>query len=43
MSVGYNDDSAPIVESNKLVEACHKKGIVAERLFAKKERHLDAK
>ncbi len=43
MSVGYNDDSAPIVESNKLIEACHKKGIVAERLFAKKERHLDAK
>ncbi|TRX53348.1 MBL fold metallo-hydrolase [Fulvivirga sp. M361] len=36
-SVKYTDESNPIVQSNKLLEACAKKGIVAERLYGEKE------
>jgi L-ascorbate metabolism protein UlaG (beta-lactamase superfamily) len=37
MSIKYTDESRPIVESNKLVQRCHEKGIIAERLFGEKE------
>ncbi len=42
MSIEYTSESAPIVQSNKLIDMCRQDGIVAERLFAKKERHLEA-
>ena len=41
-SIQYTDESRPIVESNKLVEACSGKGLVAERLFGQKEILLQA-
>lgn len=37
MSLKYTQASRPIVESNKLVEACRAKGIRSERLFGEKE------
>jgi L-ascorbate metabolism protein UlaG (beta-lactamase superfamily) len=37
MSIKYTEQSNPIIESNKLIEACQKRGIVAERLFGEKE------
>jgi L-ascorbate metabolism protein UlaG (beta-lactamase superfamily) len=36
-SIKYTDESNPIIQSNKLVEYCTNKGIVAERLFGEKE------
>ncbi|MCB9252924.1 MAG: MBL fold metallo-hydrolase [Flavobacteriales bacterium] len=36
-SIKYTDDSNPIVQSNKLVQLCRERGIVAERLFGEKE------
>ena len=36
-SIKYTDESKPIVESNRLVEACRNEGIEAERLFGSKE------
>lgn len=36
-SIKYTDESNPIVASNKLVEECKTKGIVAERLYGEKE------
>ncbi|MGB8192352.1 MAG: MBL fold metallo-hydrolase [Chitinophagaceae bacterium] len=36
-SIKYTDDSNPIVQSNKLVQLCHERNIVAERLFGEKE------
>jgi hypothetical protein len=33
--------SKPIVESNRLVEACRKRGIISERLFGRKEMILE--
>ena len=36
-SIQYTDESRPIVESNKLVETCLRKGLAAERLFGQKE------
>jgi L-ascorbate metabolism protein UlaG (beta-lactamase superfamily) len=36
-SILYNDQSAPIVESNKLVSYCKSNDIMAERLFGKRE------
>ena len=36
-SIQYTDESRPIVESNKLVEACRNRGITSERLFGHKE------
>jgi len=35
-SIKYTDESKPIVESNKLVNACLEKGINAERLYGEK-------
>jgi hypothetical protein len=37
MSLKYTEESNPIVHSNKLIAACQERGIVAERLFGKKE------
>jgi L-ascorbate metabolism protein UlaG (beta-lactamase superfamily) len=37
MSIKYTADSRPIVESNRLIEACRERGIIAERLFGEKE------
>jgi L-ascorbate metabolism protein UlaG (beta-lactamase superfamily) len=37
MSLKYTEQSQPIVESNKLIQACQARGIYAERLFGKKE------
>jgi L-ascorbate metabolism protein UlaG (beta-lactamase superfamily) len=36
-SIKYTDESNPIVQSNKLVEICREKGLIAERLFGEKE------
>lgn len=36
-SIQYKDDDRPIVESNRLVEACRSRGITSERLFGQKE------
>lgn len=36
-SITYNETSPRIIESNKLIEDCKKRGIVAERLFCQKE------
>lgn len=36
-SIKYTDESNPIVQSNKLIELCHQKGILGERLFGEKE------
>ena len=36
-SIKYTDESIPIIESNKLIEACKASGILAERLFGEKE------
>lgn len=36
-SIKYTDDSNPIVQSNKLVEFCTERDIIAERLFGEKE------
>jgi len=37
MSIKYTAKSRPIVESDRLIEACRERGIVAERLFGEKE------
>jgi len=37
MSIKYTAESRPIVESNRLIEACHEQDIIAERLFGEKE------
>ncbi len=36
-SIQYTEASRPIVESNKLVEECVKRGLVSERLYGRKE------
>jgi len=43
MSLKYTEQSRPIVESNKLIEACKGRNIVAERLFGEKEILMEAK
>jgi L-ascorbate metabolism protein UlaG (beta-lactamase superfamily) len=42
MSIKYTNESRPIVDSNRLIEACTGRGIVAERLFGEKEILIDA-
>lgn len=37
MSIKYTDKSRPIIESDRLLKACHERNIVAERLFGEKE------
>jgi hypothetical protein len=39
MSIKYTEESNPIIASNRLVEDCRSRGIVAERLFGKMEIH----
>jgi L-ascorbate metabolism protein UlaG (beta-lactamase superfamily) len=41
MSIKYTSESRPIVESNRLLQACREQGIIAERLFGEKEILLD--
>jgi L-ascorbate metabolism protein UlaG (beta-lactamase superfamily) len=41
MSIKYTAESRPIVESNRLLQACKEQGIIAERLFGEKEILLD--
>jgi L-ascorbate metabolism protein UlaG (beta-lactamase superfamily) len=36
-SIKYTPESNPIVASNKLIETCEQRGIIAERLFGEKE------
>ena len=36
-SIGYTEESRPIVESDRLVEECKSRGIESERLFGQKE------
>lgn len=36
-SLKYTDESNPIVQSNKLIDYCRQKGLIAERLFGEKE------
>ncbi|HEY0858138.1 MAG TPA: MBL fold metallo-hydrolase [Albitalea sp.] len=40
-SIVYTRESAPIVESDKLVEHCRRRNIVAERMYGKREILLD--
>jgi L-ascorbate metabolism protein UlaG (beta-lactamase superfamily) len=42
MSVKYTEQSRPIIESNRLLEACREKGLTAERLFGEKEILIDS-
>jgi L-ascorbate metabolism protein UlaG (beta-lactamase superfamily) len=42
-SIKYTDESNPIVQSNKLVNLCRQRGIIAERLFGEKELLYDRK
>jgi L-ascorbate metabolism protein UlaG (beta-lactamase superfamily) len=37
MSIKYTAESRPIVESNRLIQACRERGVIAERLFGEKE------
>jgi L-ascorbate metabolism protein UlaG (beta-lactamase superfamily) len=39
-SIQYTKESKPIIESDKLVEACRSRGIVSERLYCQRELHL---
>jgi L-ascorbate metabolism protein UlaG (beta-lactamase superfamily) len=41
MSLKYNDQSNPIIASNRLIDDCRSRNIVAERLFAEKEILID--
>jgi L-ascorbate metabolism protein UlaG (beta-lactamase superfamily) len=43
MSIKYTEQSRPIIESTKLINACRERGIVAERLFGEKEILLEPK
>jgi hypothetical protein len=36
-SIKYTSESNPIVQSNKLVDECTARGIIAERLYGEKE------
>lgn len=36
-SIKYTDESNPIIQSNRLVDLCSGRGIIAERLFGEKE------
>lgn len=41
MSLKYTEQSNPIIASNRLIESCRRRQIVAERLFGEKEIILD--
>jgi hypothetical protein len=36
-SIKYTEESAPIIESNKLIQNCLSQGIYSERLYMKKD------
>lgn len=36
-SIKYTEESNPIVQSNKLVQICQQRGVIAERLYGEKE------
>jgi len=36
-SIKYTDESNPIVQSNRLIQLCNQRGILAERLYGEKE------
>ena len=36
-SIKYTDESNPIIQSNKLIDECNRRGIIGERLFGEKE------
>lgn len=40
-SIKYSAESNPIVQSNRLIEECIKRGIISERLFGEKELFYD--
>jgi L-ascorbate metabolism protein UlaG (beta-lactamase superfamily) len=40
-SLRYTDEDLPMVESNRLLEACQNRGVEAERLYCQKEIHLN--
>lgn len=42
MSIKYSEESRPITESNKLIQVCKERGILAERLYGEKEILLSA-
>jgi L-ascorbate metabolism protein UlaG (beta-lactamase superfamily) len=42
MSIKYTQQSRPIVESDRLIEACERRGLIAERLFGEKEILLES-
>lgn len=37
MSIKYTEESRPIVESNRLLEECRRRGLASERLFGERE------
>jgi hypothetical protein len=41
MSLKYMPESNPIVQSNKLIDTCRERGMLAERLFGEREMRLD--
>jgi L-ascorbate metabolism protein UlaG (beta-lactamase superfamily) len=42
MSLKYTSESRPIVESNRLIEECRRRGVYAERLFGEKDILLES-
>jgi L-ascorbate metabolism protein UlaG (beta-lactamase superfamily) len=40
-SIQYTEESRPIIESNKLVEECRRRGIPSERFYGSREIHLN--
>ena len=42
-SIEYTEQSRPIIESDKLLEECRRRGLVTERLYGKKEIMLEAR
>jgi L-ascorbate metabolism protein UlaG (beta-lactamase superfamily) len=43
MSIKYTEQSRPMTESTKLINACRERGIIAERLYGEKEILLEPK
>jgi hypothetical protein len=41
MSIKYTPESNPIIQSNRFIEACRQRGMLAERLFGEREMCLD--
>ncbi|MDP9050562.1 MAG: MBL fold metallo-hydrolase, partial [Acidobacteriota bacterium] len=37
MSIKYTEQSRPVIESNRLIQECRSRGMIAERLFGEKE------